>query len=72
MLLKSLKLRGKELIIDTVSRPIGSHFIELNDVMPQNSFAISLTGVLQKEMQVGGFAFVFVTDIFWFLPSPVL
>lgn len=53
MLLKSLKLRGKELIIDTVNRPIGSHFIELNDVMPQNSFAISLTGVLQKEMQVG-------------------
>lgn len=53
MLLKSLKLRGKELIIDAVSRPTGSHFIELNDVMPQNSFAISSTGVSQKEMQVG-------------------
>lgn len=53
MLLRSLKLRGKKLIIDAVSRSTGSHFIELNDVTPQNSFAISSTGVSKKEMQVG-------------------
>lgn len=66
MLLTSLKLRGKELIIDAVSRPIGSHFIELNDVMPQNSFAISSTGVSQKEMQVGDLPVCLLQTFFGF------
>lgn len=55
-----------------MSRPIGSHFIELDDVMPQNSFAISLRGVLQKEMQVGDLHVCLLQIFFWFLLSPVL
>lgn len=39
--------------------------------MLQNSFAISLTGILPKEMQVGDLH-VLVIDFFCVLPSPVL